>query len=83
MRVKDCALCNANDSIMITLIDSRENYRHYLIKFSEKTKVPFDFIKYENIAHYFSELSEDILEAEVLAIFAHDKGIIEIIAHKE
>ena len=83
MKVKDCTLCYANDSIIIALKDSRKNYRYYLIKYSEKTKVPFGFIKYEKIANYFSELSEDILEAEVLSIFAQGKGVIEIIANKE
>ena len=83
MKVKDCTLCYACDSIIISLKESREKYRRYLIKYSEKTEVPFEFYNYENIVYYFCELSEDILEAEVLAIFAHDKGIIEIIAHKE
>ena len=83
MKVKDCALCYANDSIIITLKESRKNWRYYLIKYDEKTKVPFDFIKYEKIVYYFSELSEDILESEVLSIFAQDEGVIEIIANKE
>ena len=82
MKVKECSLCYANKSIIISLKGGKKDY-WYLVKYSEKSKTPFQFLNYENIVYYFDELSEDILESKVLAIYAQSEGIIEIIAHKE
>lgn len=82
MKVKDCTSCYLNDSIVISLKSGKKHY-WYLVKYSEKSETPFEFLNYESIIYNFSELSEDILESEVSTIYARGEGIIEIIAHKE